>query len=193
MDPTHVSLIDQAKTGTAGAWNRLVGLYQPFVFNWLRGQSVQHHTAEELTQDVLVVVFKELPGFNHAGHPGAFRTWLRLITSHKAQAFWKANRLRATGQGGAEVQGLIEQLADPASALSAIWDRDHDEHVLRRLLEDVSPEFSPTTLEAFRLQALEGVSAEETARRLGLTVGAAYVARSRVLRRLREVAGDLIG
>jgi RNA polymerase sigma-70 factor (ECF subfamily) len=192
MDATNSSLLERAREGGNPAWDRLVALYQPLIYNALRRQSLLHHAAEELTQEVLLVVHKELGSFAHPGVPGAFRGWLRVITANRARAYWKAGKHRPSAAGGSDFQAVIDQLEDPHSELSQRWEREHDEHILRRLLELMEGEFEPKTLQAFRRQLLDGVAAEQVAAELGMSVGAAYVAKSRVLARLRKEAEGLL-
>jgi RNA polymerase sigma-70 factor (ECF subfamily) len=191
MDVTSMSLLERARTGVDPAWERLVALYQPLIFNWLRRQGLPHHAAEELTQEVLLVVLRELGGFAHPGAAGAFRGWLRTITANRARAYWKAGKYQQAA-GGSDFQAVLEQLEDPHSELSKRWEREHEEHILRRLLELMEGEFEPKTLQAFRRQVLDGVAAEAVAAELGMSVGAAYVAKSRVLARLRKEAEGLL-
>jgi hypothetical protein len=75
--------------------------------------------------------------------------------------------------GGSDFHAAVEQLEDPHSELCRLWNREHDEHVLRRLLEVLEAEFEPRTLQAFRRQVLAGAGAEEVAAELGMSVGAA--------------------
>jgi DNA-directed RNA polymerase specialized sigma24 family protein len=72
------------------------------------------------------------------------------------------------------------------------WDEEHDRYVLHCLLDLVDEEFEPVTLQAFRRLALDGVSGAEAARELGLSVAATYVAKSRILARIRQKAEGLI-
>jgi RNA polymerase sigma-70 factor (ECF subfamily) len=72
------------------------------------------------------------------------------------------------------------------------WDREHEEHVVRRLLELLEGEFNPKTLQAFRRQVFDGAEAEAVAAELEMTVPAVYVAKSRVLARLRKEAEGLL-
>ena len=72
------------------------------------------------------------------------------------------------------------------------WDEEHDRYVLNCLLDAVEEEFEPNTLKAFRRLTLEGASGAEAAEELGMSVAAVYVAKSRVLQRLRQVAEGLI-
>jgi RNA polymerase sigma-70 factor (ECF subfamily) len=169
-----------------------VELYQPLVFGWLRRHQVAHHDAEELTQDVLAAVVRELPAFSHSGHKGAFRHWLRQITVNRARGFWRGGKGRPRATGETKFLKMVEQLADDASTLSARFDREHDRHVLRVCLCKVEPEFTTTTLTAFRRQVFDGAGADEVAAELGISVGAAYSAKSRVLRKLREAARGFV-
>lgn len=192
MELTSLSLLERARGGSNPDWDRLVAVYQPLVHNWLRRNGLPHHAAEELTQDVLLVVLRELGAFEHPGRPGAFRGWLRAITANRARAYWKAGKVRPPAAGGSDFHAAIEQLEDPHSELSQLWDREHDAHVLRRVLELLENEFAAKTLQAFRRQVLDGAAAEEVAGELDMSVGAVYVAKSRVLARLRKEAAGLL-
>ena len=86
----------------------------------------------------------------------------------------------------------MQQLADPDSDLNRQWDEEHDRYVLDCLLDLVEEEFEPATLQAFRRLALDGASGAEVAEELGLSVSAVYVAKSRVLARVRQEAEGLI-
>jgi RNA polymerase sigma-70 factor (ECF subfamily) len=190
MENTRASLLLRARQGEESAWRRLVELYQPLIRAWLLRQQVRPQEAEDFTQDVLAVLVKELPRFEHAGRPGAFRAWLRTVTLNRARLYWRAGSPR--GEGGLEALGRIEALADPDSDLSRLWDEEHDAHVLRRLLGVLEQEFEPATLRAFRRLAFDGASGQEVADELGMTVAAVYGAKSRVLQRLREEAQGLL-
>src|SRR5262249_6406081 len=96
----------------------------------------------------------------------------------------------APGAGAAEA--ILAELEDPDSPLNRFWAEEHDRYVLRCLLEMMELEFEACTVRAFRRVALEGATGAEVAAELEMTVAAVYAARSRVLRRLREVAGGLI-
>jgi hypothetical protein len=79
----------------------------------------------------------------------------------------------------------LDQLADPDSALTRQWDQEHDRQLARRLLASIQAEFNAKTWQVFRMLVLEEVPAAEVARSLGITANAVYVAKARVLARLR--------
>ena len=87
---------------------------------------------------------------------------------------------------------FLDRLADPNSDLAQEWDREHDRHVSQRLLAVVQPDFAPTTWAAFQRFALDGLPAARVAEELHLTENAVLKAKSRILKRLRDEAGDLL-
>jgi RNA polymerase sigma-70 factor (ECF subfamily) len=192
MDQTNQSLLVRAGQGSELAWQTLEGVYRPMIQQLLRSCGTVPQDVEDLTQEVMLKLVKELPGFQHNGRPGAFRTWLRLLTCNCAREIWRNRHMRPQAPGDRAFQRLVDELAHNDSELSQRWDRDHDAHVLRSLLEDLGGEFEPTTLLAFRRLTLEGATPQQVSEETGMTVGALYVVKSRVLRRLRQEAADLL-
>jgi RNA polymerase sigma-70 factor (ECF subfamily) len=110
------------------------------------------------------------------------------VAVHRLRNLWR-HRQRAAA---ADMLAELDQLEDSASDLSRGWDAEHDQYVTRRLLEMIEPEFQPATWQAFRRVMLEAASAREVADELGMTPNAVWIAKSRVLHRLREEAAGLI-
>jgi RNA polymerase sigma-70 factor (ECF subfamily) len=192
MDSTRESLLIRARDGDRGAWEDLCELYRPLIVGWLRRQSVPEGDMDDLVQEIFMAVVRGLPAFSHSGRRGAFRSWLRTIAYNYSCDYWKAPARRAAASGEGADTAALGLLEDPDSPLNRYWDEEHDRYVLRCLLALVELEFEPTTLQAFRLVALEGSSSAEAAGELGLSIAAVYAARSRVLRRLRVLAEGLL-
>jgi RNA polymerase sigma-70 factor (ECF subfamily) len=193
MVETPISLLERLRLRPdAASWQRLVDLYEPLIHTWLRRYALQHPDAEDLTQEVLGVLVQELPNFRHDLRRGAFRRWLRGITVNRLRAFWRARRRRALPGGAADVDYLLDQMEDPDSSLSRLWDHEHDLHVARRLLELIEPEFEPATWRAFHRLVLDGRSTAEVAAELGLSANAVRIAKSRVLSRFRREIDGLL-
>jgi RNA polymerase sigma-70 factor (ECF subfamily) len=137
-------------------------------------------------------VVRKLPQFRHNGRSGTFRSWLRAVLVNQVRSFYRQRRGRpepADPQGEDSPLLLLEQ---PDSELTRRWDEEHDRHVMARLLELIRPEFTAATWQAFEAAAVQGRPAAEIAARLGLSVNAVWIARSRVMRRLREEARGLL-
>ncbi|HZU38942.1 MAG TPA: sigma-70 family RNA polymerase sigma factor [Gemmataceae bacterium] len=169
------------------AWRRLDDLYRPLVRSWLRRDPSLGAEIDDLVQEVMSVLVRELPGF-HRQRTGSFRRWLREITVHRLQAYYRERRRRPRSVGPEVRDSPLAQLSDPRSDLSHLWDEDHDRHVLRRLLQLIEPQFQPNTLTAFRRVVFDERPPAEVARELGLSVNAVLLAKSRVLAKLRQEA-----
>jgi RNA polymerase sigma-70 factor (ECF subfamily) len=192
MNETRQSLLLRAQTGETNAWKDLTDLYRPLILAWLHRQGVPARDREDLSQEVLLSVVKHLPGFQHSGQRGSFRCWLRTIVCSRTADYWRALDADTQAKGGSSATAALQEIADPDSALNRQWDEEHDRYVLHCLLDLVKEEFEPITLQAFRRLALDGVSGAEAAQELGLSVAAVYVAKSRVLARIRQEAEGLI-
>jgi RNA polymerase sigma-70 factor (ECF subfamily) len=193
MLPTSASLLDRLREpGDQIAWQRLVELYTPLIRGWLHRHGVRDSDTDDLAQEVFAVVVRRFPDFQHNQRTGAFRAWLRTITINCVRDFWKAKRIRPVAPGGSDFAGYLERLADPDDPLSREWDHEHDLHVTRTLLHLLEPQFEPRTWQAFRGVAVEGRPPGTVAAELGISVNAVFIAKSRVLARLRQEAAGLI-
>jgi RNA polymerase sigma-70 factor (ECF subfamily) len=187
MSETPLSLLERLRQRPDGpSWQRLVDLYTPLIQVWLSRPGLAREDVEDLTQDVLAVLVRELPRFQHNRRTGAFRRWLRTTTANRLRGFWRARRLRPPATGASDFLKMLDQLEDPDSALGRAWDHEHDCHVAHRLAELVEGEFEPATWRAFRRVVMDGRRPADTAVELGLSVNAVLIAKSRVLRRLRQ-------
>jgi RNA polymerase sigma-70 factor (ECF subfamily) len=187
MLTTSRTLLDRLRDRQdAQAWQLWLTVYEPWLRDWLSRNRLQPADVDDLLQNILVVVSQKLPAFVHNGRPGAFRAWLRGILVHELRYFLRG-RQRQTGDGLADCIDLLE---DPNSELSRQWDQEHDQQLICRLLGVVQSDFQPKTWEAFRLLVLEDRPVAEVARLCEMEPNAVYVAKSRVLARLRqELAG----
>ena len=192
MSVTRQSLLIRAQAGDEESRNDLAELYRPFIANWLRHQNLPEPDRDDLAQEILVSVVKSLPSFQHPGRPGAFRSWLRAIATNRLSDYWAVRDPRAPVTGGSTITDLLNEVADPNSELVRRWEEEHDRYVLRCLFDLVEQEFEPNTFRAFRRLTLDDASGGEVAAELGMSVGAVYVAKSRVLQRIREEAAGLI-
>lgn len=191
---TSLSLLERLRVEAAepSDWRRFLGLYEPLLRSWLRRKEVLASDADDIVQNVLAVVVRRLEDFEHNGRIGAFRTWLRTITFNCLKEHWRSLKANPAGVGGSDIRTLITELEDPESQLSQIWNEEHDRHVMRKLLEELRDEFDPRTWLAFEKFALEARPAAEVAKELEITPNAVFIAKSRVLSRLRQESHGLL-
>jgi RNA polymerase sigma-70 factor (ECF subfamily) len=193
MNETSLSLLSRLRgSAEPESWNRLVELYAPLIRAWLRKYEVQDSDAEDLMQEVLLAVSKDVRGFDHSGQPGAFRAWLKAILINRLRKFWRSRDRRPQARADSDIDARLAQLDDPRSEMSQIWNREHDEYVLRQLLALAEPHFAPDTWTAFCRVALEGAKPDVVAAELGISRNAVIIAKCRVLSRLRQESEGLI-
>jgi RNA polymerase sigma-70 factor (ECF subfamily) len=183
---TSASLLDRlAAQPTDADWQRLHELYSPLLHAWLARAGVPATDADDVTQEVMLVVFREVKSFERRG-VGAFRAWLRTILTHRIRDYFRGRQHRATATGDSAFLDKLAELEAPDSALSQLWDREHDQHLARQLLKIVQVDFTPPTWRAFWRQVIDGMPAAGVAEELALSLNAVLLAKSRVLRRMRQ-------
>jgi RNA polymerase sigma-70 factor (ECF subfamily) len=117
---------------------------------------------------------------------GSFRGWLYTITRNKIYTFLERRRHREQATGDSTTREALQNTPNQDSELEANWEQEYQRQLASRAMDRVRSEFQANTWQAFWLTAVEGVSAQEAGRQLNLSPGAVYVAKSRVLARLRE-------
>jgi RNA polymerase sigma-70 factor (ECF subfamily) len=190
---TSQSLLDRLKGAKPSApdWQRLQGIYVPLIRAWLSRVPGLRADADDLVQEVFVVVVRELPSFVRR-RDGAFRAWLRQVTVNRVRTFRRARRGQHPVGAGDGTDDFLAQLEDPNSDFAKHWDRDHDAHVFQNLLSTIERDFEPRTWRAFTRFVLDGRPAAAVAEDLGMSKNAVLLAKSRILKRLREEAAGLL-
>lgn len=183
MHTTPASLLEQLRDfGQERAWNRFVELYSPMLFTWAQRTGLAQEDTADLVQDVFAVLVRMLPDFVY--DPGkSFRAWLKTILLNRYRECCR--RKQAVSHDAAFMAML-----PAADENDQFWEVEYREQLAGRALELIQTEFQPATWRAFWELVVAGRKGAEVAAELGLSVNAVYVARSRVLRRLRqELAG----
>jgi RNA polymerase sigma factor (sigma-70 family) len=185
---TRASLLVRIRDGRdQEAWRQFVQLYAPVVYGFARKRGLQDADAADVMQDVLRSVAGAATRLNYDPARGSFRGWLYTVARNKIFNFLEAGRHklgRGSGDSGARAQ--LEALAGPEWGLAESWDEEYERNLAALALERVRGEVQAATWQAFWQTAVEGRSAREAGATLDMTAGAVYVARSRVLARLKE-------
>jgi RNA polymerase sigma-70 factor (ECF subfamily) len=189
---TSATLLNRVRSPLdQGAWNEFVERYGRRIYGWCRQWGLQEADAEDVTQDVLLRLARNMRGF--AYDPSrSFRGWLRTLTHHAWSDFLEGRKRPGTGSGDGEVTQALEQV-EARDDLT----RWLDDEFTRALFEEASARVrlrvQPHTWEAFRLTAIEGKSGTEVAALLGMQVATVFVARSKVQKMLQDEARRLDG
>jgi RNA polymerase sigma-70 factor, ECF subfamily len=177
---TSLSLLERVQSrGDQEAWRRFVELYTPLLSLWAKRIGMQAADAADLAQDVLLLLLAKLPDFD-LQRDGSFRAWLRRVTVNR----W---RERTRRKQPVAASGLVDEPAEPAPEF---WEREFGDLLMARALYILRSRFDDNVWRAFWETAVEKRRAREVAAELGVSEAAVYVAKSRVLAKLRqELAG----
>ena len=181
---TDLSLLRRIRGNDAEAWQRIVHLYEPLVYAWCRRMGLVEATAADVSQEVFQAVANGIERFRREGSRDSFRGWLYGITRNKARDVWRQQVASPDGIGGSSVQQMLQGVPDHYDALSADGTSEFHE-VLQRAMDLVRVEFTEQSWQAFWQVTIDQRKAADVAADLGISPGAVYVAKSRILKRLR--------
>lgn len=191
---TRVTLLTRIRDGRdADAWREFVQIYGPVVYRFARNRGLQDADAADLMQDVLRSVSRHAGRLDYDPKKGTFRGWLYTVTRNKIYNFLSAQKNRPRGSGDADAHERLD--ATPAreeDGPDEEWEREYQRRLSARAMERVKGEFQPATWQAFWGTAVDGKPAAEVGAALKMSPGAVYVAKSRVLARLRDEVRELM-
>lgn len=183
---TRVTLLTRLKDGNdADAWREFLRLYGPVVYGFARNRGLQDADAADLMQDVLRSVARNAHRMEYDPKRGTFRGWLYTVTRNKIYNFLSSNRNRPRASGDSGVQERLDSIPDKGDP-DEDWELEYQRRLSAKAMDRVKTEFHKATWDAFWKTAVEGLPALEVGNELKMSTGAVYVAKSRVIARLRD-------
>ena len=183
MHSTPESLLDRLRSpADTEAWLRFVRLYTPFLYHWAKQHGLQESDAADLVQEVFAQLLKVFPEFQY-DPKRSFRAWLAVVVGNKWRELNRKRRPQTVP---------IDHLATEPVPTDDFDDREYRAHIAGRALHLIKAEFAPQTWRAFWAVVVDGQSAQQVASELGVSANAVYLARGRVLRRVREELKGLV-
>jgi RNA polymerase sigma-70 factor (ECF subfamily) len=180
MYTTSASLLERLQgPDDPESWQRFVRLYTHLLFYWARAFGAQESDAADLVQDVFTLLVQKLPQFRY-DRDKSFRSWLRTVLRNK----WVEHQRKAVLAGPLNGPGVLDDIV-AADELSAFDEAEYRQYLVRRAMEVMQTEFALRTWKAVWEHVVVGRSAADVAAELGISEGSVYVAKSRVLARLR--------
>jgi RNA polymerase sigma-70 factor (ECF subfamily) len=167
------------------AWRQFVQLYASVVYGFARRRGLQDADAADLMQEVFRAVASSAGRLDYDPRRGSFRSWLYTVTRNKLYNFLDGRKRHVAGTGDSGAQAALAEVVQTDDA-AELWEQEYQRRTFTWAAEQVRGEFEERTWQAFWLTAVDGLSAKDAGRRLGMSPGAVYVAKSRVLARLKE-------
>jgi len=183
---TRPSLLVRIRDPQNGwAWSQFVAIYSPLVYRFARRNGLQETDAADVTQEVFCAVARAIRQFDYDRQKGSFRGWLIAVARSKVQNLLSRRQAKNQGVGGTEALKFIERQPSGDDE-DAFVEREHRRCLFDWAVGQIRDSFQESTWQAFWQTSVDGKSTQEVADSLGMTVGAVYIARSRVLAKLKE-------
>lgn len=168
------------------AWERFVDMYTPLMFAWTRRLGLSDHDAADLVQDLFAILVEKLPHF-HLEAGKSFRAWLKTVLCNRWRN-WK--RKQAAAKVAAD-DGVLQMVAGPPET-DPLEDAEYYRYLLRRAFDLIKDEFPESTWKACWEYLVLGRPPAEVAAEMHLSLNSVYLAKSRILRRLRDELAGLL-
>lgn len=183
MDHTPATLLHRlCDKPNPGDWEHFVRLFTPLLRRWASRFDLDGIEAEDLLQEVFVLLIRELPDFRY-DPTRSFRAWLWTVFRHSALA-WRKRQWKAGS-------GLELEIALSPDQITEATEAEYQRYLLDRIIQIIQSDFPEITWQIFQQVAIAGRSGQDVAADFGVSVNAVYLARSRVLARLREEMAGL--
>ncbi len=185
---TSPTLLGRLKSGISdAAWSDFVDRYAATVFSWAAQAGLQESDAADVTQEVLLKLLHHMRSFEYQPGRGSFRGWLKTITVNAARDLGRKNQRRQTAAAN------LDCIQDPHKwdELACRMEEEYQRELLEQAVLLVRPRVAESTWQAYQLTAIENRSAAQVAELLDLKVSEVYVAKSRMIKRLRQAVAEL--
>lgn len=187
MEATRASLILRIKNADdIAAWDEFASIYSPVIRRVALRQGLQAADSENVIQEVLMSVSRSIDQWQDREDRGSFRAWLLRIARNQAVNVLTRQATRTIGQGGSFADVQLNEIA-VSSGLSQQLDLEYHRTVFQWAASQVKEDVAENTWQAFLLTSVEGRSIHEVAHQLDMRPGNIYIARSRVMARIKAL------
>ena len=188
---TNHSLVARVKNlGDGASWVEFMGIYQPVVYRMAKRRGLQDADAHDVMQQVFVSIAGAIERWESSAELPPFRAWLTTITRNAiSKALSRRPRDRATGS--TSVMEQLNAVADTGEGSDEEFAVEARRQMFRWAAQRVRIEFAPATWDMFWRTSVMGESASDVATASERTTGAVYIARHRVIDRMKEEIADL--
>ena len=184
MSQTRTSLLSRIKDLQDGpSWEEFDRLYRPMLLRYAYDRGLRREEADEIAQQCMAAIADGIQSFHRRV---SFRAWLRGMVDHKVT---DQLRKRCHEQPARTADFHREQEREDSPAL--LWERQWNRTHLLYCLTQIRTELAPITYEAFELYVIRELPVEEITERLGMTRNQIYVAKHRVIQRLKRRWAEL--
>lgn len=191
LPQTRQSLLLRLGTQSNDAWSEFLEIYEQAIVDYARRRGLQEADARDLTQDVMAAVTRKVDDWEPDPRRGSFRGWLFRVARNMVIDKVRAKARHVAASGDSRVAQILAEQPDNREAESSIFWSDYRRKLMHWAALRIKPEVKESSWQAFWLTAVEGQNAEQVAKKLGMTAGAIYGAKFRIVSRIRKMVARL--
>lgn len=175
--------------GDQAAWSEFVRIYESAIHRVANKLGMSASDAADATQEVLIHLASVISKWKPDGKPSSFRRWLYRVSRNKMLKLISQSQ-RVIGKQSATFRLLAARAAqtDSESMLTIEIRRQ----LLLLAVRAIRDRFSRKSWQAFWLTYIDGVDTKKAAEKLDMSIGAVYIARSRILNKLQAEVEKLV-
>lgn len=192
MLPTRQSLLSRLRSwDEQDSWREFFETYWRMIFETARKAGLDEASAQDVVQETIMTVAREMPGFRYDRAKGSFKGWLLLVTKRRvADAFRKRYRAGEGRRADPDDPAVAAELAGKSTSgeaeLDALWEMEWRQHLITAAVERVKRRVKPEQFQIFELSVLKSWPVRKVAEALGVSSMQVYLARHRVGSLLRN-------
>ena len=194
LPSVSMSFLDRLRAGIPEDWDRLVKLFSPVIYHWVKRSNLQDSDIADICQEVFSAAYLGLGAFHKDSQGGSFRGWLYRVTQSKIRDFYRRKKKTPTpaAEGEPSVLDILHGYPAEENSESEPNPQQSTKILAQRAIDLICDDFDPKTWAAFYAVTVDSRPPADVAVEIGISVSSVYVAKSRVLKRLREELAGLI-
>ncbi|GEM_PF-2271442 len=172
-DPTPTSLWERVLDGDSSAWQNLVDVWTPCVFELCRRKGIQEADVGDVVQQVMIRVFRFRENFSPSADGHRLKAWLLMIIGQAIADYYRQFAGKNRAQGGSDFADQIANLAETIDRESAADSADGEQLFdaglwMARTLDVIRADVTEQTWQVFEMFKIQNRTAKEVGEHFGL-------------------------
>jgi RNA polymerase sigma-70 factor (ECF subfamily) len=185
-ESTRATLIGRLKNWQDQAsWQDFFDTYWRLIYGVSRKSGMTDAEAQDVVQETMLAVAKQMPSFTYDPNIGSFKAWLLNLTRWRIMDQFRKRRSQEAAapasEDGEPHTSFINRVADPAGdKIGEVWELEWQQNLLDAALDHIKRSIDPQKYQIFDLYVNKGWTPEKVAQRFGIAVDQVYLAKHRI-------------
>lgn len=189
--PTRISLLSRLRNwDDTNSWEHFFKTYGKLIYSVACKAGLSDAEAQDVVQETIIAVAKEIPRFHYDRSIGSFKSWLLTITRHRIGDCVRKKRYQCHGQRRPREEtlhtSLLEAQPNTTLDLQNTWNQEWQRNLMELATDKIRGQVSPSQYQLFQLHVLENMPARSVAERLGVKLMDVYFAKYKISALLKK-------